>query len=172
MAILNDKAELRARMRRLRKRLAAESPDAGSRLAAHLPEGLIPADAVVALYLPIGAEIDPGSLAQAGQTVLYPVILEPDAPMIFRADAMSPPLRPDVIFAPLIAFDRQGGRLGQGGGHYDRTLAALRAGGTVRVIGVAYAGQEVPRVPAEPHDMALDAILTETGFIRVDKEAP
>lgn len=171
MANLNGKAELRARMRALRRRLAAETSDAGQRLAAHLPDDLIAADAVVALYRPMGAEIDPGGLTQPGWTVVYPVVSAPDAPMIFRADDASPPRRPDVIFAPLIAFDRRGHRLGQGGGHYDRTLAALRAERPVRAIGVAYAGQELPDVPNEAHDAPLDAILTETGFIPVDKEA-
>lgn len=172
MAILSDKAVLRARMRRLRKRLAAETSDAARRMAARLPADLVPEGAVVALYRPMGAEIDPGALARPGWTVVYPEVVGPDAPLVFRADAASPPLRPDVVLAPLIAFDRAGGRLGQGGGHYDRTLAALRAVGPVLVIGLAYAGQEVPRVPSEPHDQTLDAILTETALLRVDKEAP
>jgi 5-formyltetrahydrofolate cyclo-ligase len=172
VAILNDKTELRARMRRRRQRLAAEAPDAPAKLSARLPEGLIAANAIVALYKPMGAEIDPGALARPGWRTVYPVVVGPDAPLIFRADEAGPPLRPDVIFAPLIAFDRSGGRLGQGGGHYDRTLATLRAENSVLVIGVAYAGQELPRVPTEAHDQRLDAILTETAFIRVDKEAP
>ena len=159
-------------MRAVRRRLAAETPDASRRLAAHLPDNPIPAHGVIALYRPIGAEIDPGGLARPGWTVTYPVVTAPDAPMTFRADDASEPVRPDVIFAPLIAFDRRGGRLGQGGGHYDRTLAALRAEGPVLVIGVAYAGQELPQVPLETHDQRLDAILTETAFTWADKEAP
>jgi 5-formyltetrahydrofolate cyclo-ligase len=69
-----------------------------------------------------------------------------------------------VVFAPLLAFDRRGGRLGQGGGHYDRTLANLRRMKSVLVIGLAYAGQELHEIPMEPHDQRLDAILTETGY--------
>jgi 5-formyltetrahydrofolate cyclo-ligase len=65
---------------------------------------------------------------------------------------------------PLLAFDAHGGRLGQGGGYYDRTIAQLRAGGPVFVLGLAYAGQEVERLPAETHDQPLDAVLTETGL--------
>ena len=66
-----------------------------------------------------------------------------------------------------LAFDRTGARLGQGGGHYDRTIAGLRARGPVLVIGVAYAGQEVGEIPTELHDERLDGILTETGYIAV-----
>ena len=74
-----------------------------------------------------------------------------------------------MVIAPLLAFDRGGGRLGQGGGHYDRTLEALRVQGRVFVVGLAYAGQEVAEVPSQPHDQKLDAILTETGYIEFRK---
>lgn len=73
-------------------------------------------------------------------------------------------LRPDLIISPLLAFDRQGARLGQGAGWYDRTLVDLRAVHDVWVVGLAYSGQEVARVPAEDHDQRLDAILTEAGY--------
>ena len=69
-----------------------------------------------------------------------------------------------------MAFDRTGARLGQGAGHYDRTLENLRKGGRVFVLGLAFAEQEVARIPAEPHDQRLDAILTETGYIEVRKD--
>ena len=65
----------------------------------------------------------------------------------------------------MLAFDRRGGRLGQGGGYYDRTLAALRATAwPPAFVGLAYAGQEVERVPTDEHDQKLDAILTERGY--------
>lgn len=69
---------------------------------------------------------------------------------------------PDLVFCPLVGFDRHGGRLGQGGGHYDRYFAAhpqaLR-------IGIAWSVQEVDAVPVESTDIALDAILTEQEYI-------
>jgi 5-formyltetrahydrofolate cyclo-ligase len=74
---------------------------------------------------------------------------------------------PDLVIAPLLAFDRKGGRLGQGAGHYDRTLANLRALKPVFVLGLGYAGQEVAEIPLEAHDQRLDAILTETEYIEV-----
>ena len=107
-----------------------------------------------------------------------------DAPLVFRAwdprdplvpDALgvpapppsAPGLHPDLVITPLLAFDRKGGRLGQGGGHYDRTLESLRAARPVFVLGLAYAGQEVEPMALDPHDQRLDAILTETGYREV-----
>lgn len=68
----------------------------------------------------------------------------------------------DALLVPLVAFDAEGNRLGQGGGFYDRALAA-RSGRRPLVIGVAHAFQEVERVPTEPWDVRLDAIVTEDG---------
>ncbi len=69
---------------------------------------------------------------------------------------------PALLFCPLVGFDRRGGRIGQGGGHYDRWFAAnpqaLR-------IGVGWSVQEIDAMPLEPTDMALDAVLTEQEFI-------
>jgi len=73
---------------------------------------------------------------------------------------------PDLILTPLLAFDRDGGRLGQGGGYYDRTLAALP---DVPRIGLAYAGQEVEALPMDAHDQWLDGVLTEVGYIATRK---
>ena len=91
--------------------------------------------------------------------------LVPDALGIPAPDVNSAAVLPDVVFAPLLAFDRKGGRLGQGGGHYDRTLANLRRMKAVFVVGLAFAGQELPEIPMEPHDQRLDAILTETEYL-------
>ena len=70
-------------------------------------------------------------------------------------------MQPELILTPLLAFDGSGGRLGQGGGYYDRTFAvrpeALR-------VGVAYAGQWVERLTLLDHDMPLHGVLTETGY--------
>ena len=78
-----------------------------------------------------------------------------------------PVVEPDLVVVPLLAFDRQGRRLGQGGGYYDRALQALKARGQVYVLGLAYSGQETANLPHEPHDQALDAILTEKEYIAV-----
>ncbi|WP_428629490.1 5-formyltetrahydrofolate cyclo-ligase [Sphingopyxis sp.] len=72
------------------------------------------------------------------------------------------PAAPDLIFCPLVGFDRLGSRIGQGGGHYDRYFAAHP--GALR-IGVGWSVQEIDAAPRESTDMALDAILTEQEFI-------
>jgi 5-formyltetrahydrofolate cyclo-ligase len=80
----------------------------------------------------------------------------PDAPEVF----------PSALLVPLVAFDRRGGRVGYGKGHFDRAIAALDAKHPVLTIGLAYAVQEIDRVPVEPHDRMLDVIVTESELIR------
>lgn len=79
-----------------------------------------------------------------------------------RQPADAAAARPGLILCPLVGFDRRGGRIGQGGGHYDRYFArypdALR-------VGIAWSVQEVDAVPSEPTDIALDAVLTEQEYI-------
>ena len=174
-----EKTALRAQLRSLRRRLAVETPDASERAAALWP-GRGEAK-VFALYHPVGSEMDPTPLrprlpagsvalpvAQSRQGVLIFRLhrtgeaLVPDALGIPSPSVTAVPALPDLVFAPLLAFDRKGGRLGQGGGHYDRTIANLRRMKRVFVVGLAFAGQELPEIPMEPHDQRLDAILTET----------
>jgi 5-formyltetrahydrofolate cyclo-ligase len=68
---------------------------------------------------------------------------------------------PEIVIVPLVAFDGQGGRLGYGGGFYDRTLELLRAKRATLAIGFAYAAQEADDLPLESTDQALDMIVTE-----------
>lgn len=74
-------------------------------------------------------------------------------------------ISPEVLIVPLVAFSRAGGRLGYGGGFYDRTLQALRAKKPTLAIGFAYAAQEQNDLPLEPTDQPLDLIVTEQGVI-------
>lgn len=186
------KRVLRLEMRASRRTLAAKAPDAADRAAALAPGARLAGARVVAGYAPQGAEIDPAPLMrrfeQAGARIALPVSLEPGAPLAFRAwrphaelvrDAagiMAPPpeapaLEPDLVIVPLLAFDRSGLRLGQGAGYFDRTLQELARRRAVFSLGLAYAGQEVAKVPAEEHDRRLDAILTEIEYIAVRKDA-
>jgi 5-formyltetrahydrofolate cyclo-ligase len=64
---------------------------------------------------------------------------------------------------PLAAFDGSGHRIGYGAGHYDHTFAHLRKAKAVIGIGLAFAAQEIEAVPALPHDVRLDFVLTENG---------
>lgn len=187
----SDKTKLRARLRKRRRALDAARPDAAREAAAHLPLERLPAFEWFSSYHAMGSELDPAPLAQrlvkAGGRLAMPVTIGPDAALIFRAwrrddateidafgvpspPADAPQVSPALVICPLLAFDRTGARLGQGGGHYDRTIQALRGKGPVFVLGLAYAGQEVEGLPAEPHDQRLDAILTETGYIEVRKD--
>lgn len=74
------------------------------------------------------------------------------------------PLTPQLILVPLLAFTSQGERLGYGGGFYDRTLSQARATSEVFACGVAYAGQETPKLPTDEYDQRLDGMLTELDF--------
>jgi 5-formyltetrahydrofolate cyclo-ligase len=74
--------------------------------------------------------------------------------------------RMDLILLPLLGFDAQGHRLGNGGGYYDRALAAPRAGRRPLLVGYAYAAQEMAAIPAESWDVRLDAVVTERGLRR------
>ena len=177
---MTDKPALRAAARAERKRLADLDPQAASRAAEHaadLPPGLL-----VAVYHAIGSELDPTPLvhvlAQRGRELCLPVVLDREAPMTFRrwkpGDPLEPDLagvpapfplaeqvEPDLIVTPLLAFDARGYRLGQGGGHYDRTFAGMPA---AMRVGLAYAGQEVAGLPVERHDVRLHGVLTEIGY--------
>ncbi len=189
------KTALRIFLRNQRKGLARQHPEADwmiaevarAPLATLFPE---PAGKVAALYHGLGSEVSPHILAkqmhEAGWTLALPAVEDAEAArMVFRAwtpgeplvhDAIGlrgpapeqPALQPDLVIAPLLAFQRDGLRLGQGGGYYDRALEALRARKPVVVIGLAYSGQQVENLPTEPHDQRLDAILTEKEYIAVN----
>lgn len=177
---MTPKHQLRAAMRALRKRLAEADPEAAQRAAGHADA--LPSGEIVALYRAMGSELDTDALANvlhlADRRLCLPVVIERDAAMIFRAWAPGEPLEldaagcpaplpladtvsPALILTPLLAFDAHGGRLGQGGGYYDRTFAALPG---ARRIGFAYAGQQVEHLDLEPHDIRLHGVLTETGY--------
>jgi 5-formyltetrahydrofolate cyclo-ligase len=140
---------------------------------------------VVAGYAPIRSEIDPvplmQSLARQGAALAMPAIARPDAALAFRAwkqgealvpgafgisepSATAAEVVPDIVLVPLVAFDRAGHRIGYGAGYYDRTLEALRRHKTLVAVGLAFTVQEIPQVPALPHDVRLDYVLTETDL--------
>jgi 5-formyltetrahydrofolate cyclo-ligase len=166
---------------------------AGKELARNVLEtGLIRPGDVVSGFWPMGAEIDLRplltTLCERGVTCVLPVVRQKDAPLVFREwrpdiemcaagfgtkepPASSPERSPTVVLAPLLAFDKEGYRIGSGGGYYDRTLAMLRAAGSVTVIGVAYAAQEMEAVPRDGYDQPLDWIVTEEGARKFNRMA-
>jgi 5-formyltetrahydrofolate cyclo-ligase len=180
------KAELRRRIRDLRKAIdPAKRAEASGAAAARLAASGKLDGQIVSGFWPVGSEIDVRAamlhaIAQGGRAAL-PVIVARARPLVFREWAPGRPmiglgrlyeppaaaemLTPTVLLAPLLAFDRRGGRLGQGGGFYDRTLAQLRAKGHVLAIGVAFAAQEVQNAPVDARDAPLDAVVTEEEWI-------
>jgi 5-formyltetrahydrofolate cyclo-ligase len=185
-----EKARLRRRLRALRRDLARDREAASEQAAALAPLHLWPDAPIVAGYLAMEAEFDPAPLlrrlAARGAKILLPVVVAREAPLVFReagareslaadlAGLPAPPPSaaagvPELVITPLLAFDRTGGRLGLGGGFYDRTLRELRRRGAVLAVGLAYAGQEVDQTPMAACDERLDAVLTERGYIGFGK---
>lgn len=189
MTLIETKQQLRDAVK-LRRRAAHEAGAAAAAQA--LVEQFerhvtVPSGAIVSGYWPAGAELDVRPLlerlAARGHPLVLPVVIERNAPLIFRVwrpgdpvikgngawvpEATAPVREPDVLLVPLVGFDRQGTRLGQGAGYYDRTLLALRAARAITAIGVGYAVQELSDIPTGSYDQPLDAILTEAGLIKV-----
>jgi 5-formyltetrahydrofolate cyclo-ligase len=178
-ALLAAKREARAQA--LERRAGAD-PELGAALADAVLRAIPPPEgAVIAGFWPIGDEIDIrpllAALAARGHPIVLPETPRRGLPLIFRrwrpgaaliagrfrtSHPDGPVLAPDVLFIPLLAFDRAGNRLGYGAGYYDRSLAGLPG---ARRIGCAYAAQEMDSVPAGPHDAVLDAVATEAGVI-------
>ena len=185
-----QKAALRETCLQQRNRKTEEERrHAGQQAAALLQHSplLVPASHISA-YWPVHGEFDVrpviAMLHGHGKACALPVIPAPKLPLQFRLyhpgdtlakDAhygMYQPLAaakevtPNLLLVPLLAFDRAGLRLGLGGGYYDRTLAALKnASHRFTAIGVGYAECELPALPKEPHDFALDYVLTEKEII-------
>jgi len=175
-------------------RLVADQKDAPGAARAILANMLDNLDAlaisegvVVAGYWPIVTELDVrplmARLDERGVVCALPVLLAADAPLAFRRwrpidplepgplgtshpTADAPVVDPDVVLVPLLAFDAEGYRLGQGGGYYDRTLAELAARRSIVTVGVGFAVQRMDRVPRLEHDRRLDWVVTEDGLVR------
>ena len=181
-ALAAQKKALRASMKQMRQRLPSASRQEASLSASRLAFELIPAGArYVALYGALPDELDPAPLARLllarGHTLLYPKVT-PQQPLSFYpsspdllvlsekqipepqplTDAIALPLI-DVFVIPGLAFDPSGGRLGFGGGYFDRTLS-LSLPTSLR-IGYALSCQCVDAVPQTPYDQRVHAVVTE-----------
>lgn len=184
----DTKAELRKRLRfRRSSHVAAMARWERDIVFAHPPSPLLDLlkdRAIVAIHVAHGDEPDIAgigtALVQAGHRLALPRLGEEHGTMDFAAfspgdaleetrygllhpDGDAPALAPDAILCPLVGFDRAMGRLGQGGGYYDRAFAAYPH--ALR-IGVAWSVQECDAVPQEEHDIPLDGVLTEREWIR------
>jgi 5-formyltetrahydrofolate cyclo-ligase len=177
-----SKPELRQHARIRRKVLAAACPDFAQALAGHADALAIKPGMIVGGYHALPDEADPALLLEGlvlrGAHIAFPRVAAKNQPLEFHRipdgemlqagaygiaepAAHFPRVQPDLLLVPLLAFDACRHRLGYGGGFYDRTIAALG----VPAIGIAYAGSQVPSLPAEAHDRTLNGILTEHGLI-------
>jgi 5,10-methenyltetrahydrofolate synthetase len=182
-----DSASLRPRLRqeKIAARLAMPATDharASAAIEARL-QSVVAArrPGLIAFCWPLRQEFDCRGfvirLLAEGWRACQPVVVRRDAPMAFRAWTPQAPMTtdrhgipipdtaacetPDVILLPLVAFDAAGYRIGYGGGYFDRTLAALEP--RPLAIGVGFELALVASTRPGPHDIRLDAIVTEAG---------
>lgn len=140
---------------------------------------------VVSGFFPIRSEIDPRPLMDGfrklGARLCLPVVIDKTT-IVFREllrtgelvdtgfgtrgpGSEAAVLDPQLLIMPLSVFDHFGGRIGYGAGHYDRAISRiLDKGIKPRLVGMAFDCQHHGRVPVEPHDQPLDAVLTESGY--------
>lgn len=184
------KKQLRDQLRRKRIEHAAALPPQVSALVFNRPPGpvleLVPIGATIGLYRSDTGEAPSRSYIkfffERGHAIALPRVTTLDKPMEFRLHTdpyeesdleagvwglrqpalAAPVVVPEVLFMPLVGFTAKGDRLGQGGGYYDRHLAAHPQ--TI-AIGMAWDVQEVPELPTELHDMRLSAIVTPTRVL-------
>jgi 5-formyltetrahydrofolate cyclo-ligase len=182
-----DKQSQRSEFRQKRDQfVGALSPQdralAFSKIPSPLAQYLLPGK-IVAGYIAIGSEVDPAALLEQahkmGCDIALPHVTSKTAPMRFLrwapGDILVPGpfglqqpaenahlCTPDIVLAPLVAFDDRLMRLGQGAGHYDRALSLLDQ---AVAIGLAWSVQHAPAVASDIWDMPLDAILTEKSWM-------
>jgi 5-formyltetrahydrofolate cyclo-ligase len=184
------KAALRRQIMARRSALSADQRAQGAAVVAERVGVLLaarPSGTVVSGFLPIGDEIDPRPGLQAarrlGCRICLPVMVGRNEPLLFRVWTPGDPtikrqwgieepeetaevVIPDVLLVPLLAFDGTGGRLGYGGGYFDRTLAVLRSRCVVLACGIAFDVQRVDLVPLLDYDERLDWVLTPSEALR------
>lgn len=134
---------------------------------------------IIGSYWPFRGELDLRNwsirLVERGGRIALPVVIRKGWPLEFRVWAPGDPLergmwnilvpsrgpsvQPDVLIAPLVGFDDANYRLGYGGGFFDRTLAAMSR--RAFVVGVGLASSKVPTIYPQPHDIPMDAIVTD-----------
>ncbi|GAA0277883.1 5-formyltetrahydrofolate cyclo-ligase [Alteraurantiacibacter aestuarii] len=184
------KAALRKELRQKRREHAAALPKQVSALVFNRPPGpvleLVPEGATIGLYRADAGEAPAFAYTkfffERGHPIALPRITTLKNPMVFHAHSDPyeesdledgpmglhqpsgdlPEVIPDVLFMPLVGFTTSGERLGQGGGFYDRWLAAHPA---TTAIGMAWDIQQVDDLPIEDHDMPLSAIITPTRIL-------
>lgn len=187
LSVADTKLRLReegfARRDALDREFRAEASRAIAERALALPD--LAETEPVGGYWPMRSEVDPRpileALAARGRIVALSQILHPElswrewrpGDMLVHGGfkVMEPgpdaaEVYPHALLVPLCAFDRSGGRLGYGKGHFDRAIAGLSARHALLTIGLAFSAQEIDAVPMDEHDRPLDLIVTEREVVR------
>ena len=194
ISIAAQKSALRRVLRTRRSRIPKADRRKAARLAAKALLNKLPPRCRIAIYLSVHSELSTlplrAALLRAGHRVSVPVTLRnwqmrflplythtalrSNGPLRLPEPVARRPMqtarRFDVILVPLLGFDPTGGRIGNGGGYYDRALAHSRIGRKPQRIGYAYAAQAVEVLPMEAFDVRLDAVVTERGWTRFPKQ--
>jgi len=182
------KTQLRSSLRQRRRTLSPAAQHAAAQAVLHAVGGLPTWTKAqrIALYLAADGEIDTSPLEQQARSlskqVFLPVINEDNSLRFVtwhagdtlsnnRYNIPEPPAAAtccplpelDIIFLPLVGWDLRGGRLGMGGGFYDRTLLGIAG---PLLVGLAHENQQVEAVPQDSWDVVLDYIATDTALYR------
>jgi len=177
---LDDRSRAIAAVQLTKNILTSRAFRCSQRIACYLPnDGEIDPTAVIEhvwalgkeCYLPVLNPLGHNRLEFALFTELTPLklncfgIAEPDVHPRYWIS----PMQLDLVLAPLVAFDKQGNRMGMGGGYYDRSFAFLRHRKHWKkphLVGIGYDFQQVDSLKAQKHDVPLDSVITEKGFLR------
>jgi 5-formyltetrahydrofolate cyclo-ligase len=189
ISIETQKHRLRQVLRKLRRAIPIDAREAAAEALADadIEVFLPPPGGVIAGYAPLSDEIDPGRLLSRLEACSFRIALPrmEGARLAFcrhrSGDALkrhafgvleplpdAPILRPDLILVPLLGFDARGNRLGYGKGYYDRAAAEFPEAFR---LGLAFAAQQVRRLPQNAQDRPLDAVLTERGLVVFSRAA-
>ncbi|OSI14370.1 5-formyltetrahydrofolate cyclo-ligase [Neisseria dentiae] len=194
-----DKAGLRRSLRRARQSLGKNERARAELAANRFLKRHIRRNGRIGIYWPIGSELRLNGFIQTALTrgaKLYLPYIEPHSLRLwftpYQADGRKAERRHsrgslaipqfsgskirahrlNVLLVPLVGIDRQGYRLGQGGGYYDVTLAALKGRLKPHTVGAGFACQLCGSLPHEAHDIALDAFVSEAGIMRFSAQTP
>lgn len=186
---MSDKIELRQIIREKLSRLdPVQADEFNTKITKDFfaSQGFMP-HSNIACYMPLKGEVSCISIIQTlitqGHVICLPAVLSRNTPLVFRhyypgdtlvrgmlgpfePAAGAPEIIPDVLVIPMLGYTRDGYRLGYGSGFYDRTIAAMRQFKPVKAVGLAFSMQEIDAMPIEPHDIKMDAIITEKEIIQ------
>lgn len=187
-----EKSELRRRLRRARAQLSGDERAAAEREIGRLLKRHIKRGGRIGVYWPMGSELRLDGFVRAAQkrgAKLYLPYIEPRSRRMwftpYPADGVKQERKRgraklhvpqfaghkirvhglSILLVPIVGIDREGYRLGQAGGYYDATLAAMKYRLQAKTIGVGFACQLVDRLPHEAHDIPLDGFVSERGAL-------